>query len=198
MHFDCNYYKDGKWSERTTPTEITPEWKEACKKAMLVDSHYWTHINKVFVPPVSPMSGEGVMCRWVMMEGHGDELTRKWYKTGLLDGLKPNQLGEAASYMNRVAQEIIAITVRDKIVKGSPEEKRMDDLAGIIIPVGRIIFEQYPVRPDPKFLVEDVLRFFDEKHELYEDLKTGMAQDHEQQFQQLYVMHFKERWTPPS
>lgn len=188
MHFDCNYYKDGKWTERTTPTELTPEWKEYCKKAMLVDCHYWTHINKVFVQEISPMGGEGVMCRWVMMMGHGTEMTKKWYKTGLLEGLKPNQLSEAADYLNKIAQELIAKVGDAK--EGSPEWTKFDSISGIALPVGIMLFEKYSNRPDPKFVVEDVARFWDEKRELYESLKTGIAQDHDQQFQDLYMDQF--------
>lgn len=191
MHYDCNYYESGSWTGRTTP-EITPEWKEACKKALLVDSYYFSHIHDVFVPPVAPMQGKGVMCRWVMIRGHGDELSKKWYKTGLLEGLKPNQFPEASSYLNRVAQELIAKAGDAK--EGSPEFTKFNDVAGIVIPVARLMFDRYSNRPDPKFVVEDVTRFWEGNQDLYAALKEGIAQDHDQQMQELYMLHFAPTW----
>lgn len=188
LHFDCNYYESGSWVERTTP-EITQEWKDGCGQVLLRDAYFWSHINKVFVPEVEPMSGGGVMCRWVMIKGWGTDLAKKWIDTGLLEGLKPNQLPDAASYMNRVAQELIAKVGDAK--QGSPEWTKFDSVSGIVIPVARLMFDRYSNRPYPKFVVEDVSRFWDGNQDLYKALKEGIAQDHDQQIQELYMLHYE-------
>jgi hypothetical protein len=69
LHFDCNYYKDGKWSHRSTPT-VNDEWKSMCGEVVKTNASNWSYIHSVFVPEVEPQSGQGVLCRWVMIEGH--------------------------------------------------------------------------------------------------------------------------------
>jgi|ERR1041385_1765557 hypothetical protein len=69
LHFDCNYFKDGKFIRRTTP-ELTDEWKLNCAEALKRDRPNWSFINLVFVPEIEPWEGQGVMCRWVMVKGH--------------------------------------------------------------------------------------------------------------------------------
>jgi len=192
VHFDCNYYESGSWTERTTP-EITDEWRKGLVEVLSREAYHFTHIHKVFVPPISPLGGRGVACRWLMISGHGDALTKKWHGTGLLEGLKPNQLSAASFYLNQVAQELVAKATG--LVAGTPEHSRWDSICAIALPVGRTIFDKYPTRPDPKFIVEDVARFWDEKKELYEALKTGIAQDHDQRFQDLYMDYYDARGT---
>jgi len=188
MHYDCNYYQSGSWEHRTTP-EITPEWKEACKKALLRDAYYWSHIHDVFVPPIAPLQGQGVMCRWVMIRGHGDELSKKWYGTGLLEGLKPKDFSEASDYLNRVAQELIDKT--KEVTFESPNFNQLSVFPGIVLPVARIFFDKYKISIEPKFVVEDILRFYDDNKQLYEELKNGIAQDHELEFIELYISKFE-------
>ena len=192
MHFDCNYYKDGRWTERTTPLEITPEWKEACKKAMFIDCYYWTHINKVFVQDISPLDGAGVMCRRTLMMGYGLEITKKWYGTGLLEGLKPNQMDAGALYLNKIAQEIIESNPK----LGTPEYEKLDCMGGILLSVARLIFDdKYPNNPpDPKWLMEDFEKFFDANKEVYNDLKKGsFSMDYDKEFGEFYVKSVEER-----
>lgn len=68
-HYKCNYYKDGVFLHPEDPV-LTDEWKantaEIIKKRMVP----WTHLNSIFVPEVSPSSGEGVWCQFVMIRGH--------------------------------------------------------------------------------------------------------------------------------
>lgn len=187
LHFDCNYYKDGNWTERNTP-ELTKEWKDGCGECLVRDAFNMPYLNRVFVPEVSPMSGEGVMCRWVMISGHGDALTDKWYKTGFLDGLKPNQVFEAASYLNRTAQELIERGT--SFESGSAEYKRWDTITAIVLPVARTLYDKYPTPPDPTVLVEDVARFFDKHKELHEACNSYICSDGDKQIQELYVDHY--------
>jgi len=73
LHFDCNYYKDGKWTNQTSP-EITDEWKQYAsdwiKQRMAGFGIQWKYLNSVFVMPISPLQGQGVMCRRVYVKGH--------------------------------------------------------------------------------------------------------------------------------
>ncbi len=73
LHFDCNYYKDGQWTNRTSP-ETNDEWKsyasDYIKERMEGYNLHWKYIYSVFVPLISPLSGEGVMCRRVYIRGH--------------------------------------------------------------------------------------------------------------------------------
>lgn len=163
-----------------------------CKKAMLIDCHYWSHINKVFVQEISPMGVEGVMCRWVMMMGHGTEMTKKWYKTGLLEEVKPNQLEAASEYLNRTAQELVAKA--EGFTSGSAEHTRWDTICAIALPVARMLFDKQQT-PDPKFLVEDVSKFFDENKGLHEACNSYICQDGDQQLQELYIKHYDTRGT---
>lgn len=186
-HFDCNYYESGSWTNQTTPDTSSKEWKDYCIERMVSDAYYWSHIHDVFVTPIAPLSGKGVMCRWVWISGHGTELTKRWYPTGMLEGLKPKQMPEASKYLHRVAQELIDVA---KYTKDSPEEKRWDNICGIALPVARMIFDKYPIRPDPKFLVEDVVRFFDENKELYDACNSYICEDGDRQLQQFYMEKF--------
>ena len=74
LHYKCNYYKDGVFTDPTPPV-LTDEWKEGTAEVIKVRRPQFTHLNSVFVPDVSPMSGEGVMCQFVMVEGRGNKIT---------------------------------------------------------------------------------------------------------------------------
>lgn len=190
LHVDCNYYKDGKWTSRSTP-EFTPEWKEACAQRLREDAYYLSHINKVFIPEIEPMSGEGVMCRWAMISGYGTPLAKRWIETGLLEGLLPKQFPEASEYLNQVTLELIARSPKQDRPK--EEHQRAETIAGMVIPLARTLFEKYPNRPDAKVLVEDFSKYFDEKRELFDALAEGIAQDQEQEFMSLYQYEMKSR-----
>ncbi len=190
-HYKCNYYKDGVFTDTTVPV-LTDEWKAGTAELIKTRMPRFTHLHTVFVPDVSPMSGEGVMCQFVMVRGHGNELTDKWFKTGLLEGLDWEKCGEAAIYLNRVAQELVSKAVG--LVEKSPEYSRWDSICGIALPVARMMIDKYPNRPDPKFLVEDVARFWDENQELYKDLGSYISQDQDRQMQELYMLHFAPTW----
>jgi hypothetical protein len=73
LHFDCNYYKYGDWTSRNSP-ELTDEWKQHAidwiKERTKSSKLEWKHINSIWVPSISPMQGEGVMCRRVYVKGH--------------------------------------------------------------------------------------------------------------------------------
>lgn len=191
LHVDCNYYKDGKWTGRTTP-EFTQEWKEGCAQRLREDAYYWSHINKVFVPEVSPLSGEGVMCRWAMISGYGTALAKKWHPTGLLEGLQPKQFPEVSEYLNRVALKLIAMSPKDD--KDGPEKTRVEQIAGMAIPLARKVFE-YQTRIEPEVLVEDFTKFYDEKQQLLKDLTetSYAALDGEMEFSGMFEWYLKEK-----
>ena len=70
IHYDCNYYKDGKWTRQTTP-EVNDEWRtQAAEVIRARVNPYWKYLHSVFVMPISPMDGLGVMCRRVYVKGH--------------------------------------------------------------------------------------------------------------------------------
>ena len=69
IHYKCNYYKDGKFTNTEQP-EITDEWKIGALKVIKMRMPAYKYIHSVFVPDVKPMSGAGVMCQFVMMKGH--------------------------------------------------------------------------------------------------------------------------------
>ncbi len=68
-HYKCNYYKDGVFTNPEPPV-LTDEWKSGSAEVIKMRRPDWTYIHSVFVPDVSPMSGEGVMCQFVMIRGH--------------------------------------------------------------------------------------------------------------------------------
>lgn len=70
-HYKCNYYKDGVFTDTTVPV-LTDEWKAMTAEVIKARMPRWTHLHSVFVPEVSPMSGQGVMCQFVMIKGHGE------------------------------------------------------------------------------------------------------------------------------
>jgi hypothetical protein len=68
-HYKCNYYKNGEFTHPEQPV-LTDEWKSGSAEVIKMRMPQWTHLHSVFVPDVSPMSGEGVMCQFVMIRGH--------------------------------------------------------------------------------------------------------------------------------
>jgi hypothetical protein len=115
------------------------------------------------------MSGEGVMCQFVMVRGHGNELIDKWFKTGFLDDIEPEQCLEAAQFFHRVALEIIASDPK----KGTPEYELLEKLCDIVLPVAHDLFKKsYPHIPDPKWVMKECEKFFDGNQGLYEGLKS--------------------------
>ena len=108
-----------------------------------------------------------------------NKLIEKWKATGMLDDIPPEQCGEAAVFFNQIAVEIIGSNPKE----GTPEYDRFDKLAGIVLPVAHDLFKKfYPHFPAPKWIMEECSAFFDENQKMYEDLKTGIAQDYEQEF----------------
>jgi hypothetical protein len=71
-HYKCNYYEDGKFTNPEQPV-ITDEWKAAVTEAIKRRCPTWKYIHSVFVHDVSPMSGKGVMCQFVMVRGHKEQ-----------------------------------------------------------------------------------------------------------------------------
>jgi len=186
-HYKCNYYKDGVFTDTAGPV-LTDEWKELVVEHIKSRIPQWTYFHSIFVPDVSPMSGEGVRCQFVMVRGHGNELVDKWFKTGFLDDIALDQYPEAALFFHHVAKEII----RSNPTKGTPEWDRFDKLAGLVLPVAHDLFKKcYPHTPDPKWIMEQCEKFFDEHQSLYEDLKQGIAQDHEREFGELCLMELE-------
>ena len=68
-HYKCNYYKDGKFTNTEQPV-LTDEWKTGVAEVIKMRMPDWKHLHSVFVADVSPMSGQGVMCQFVMIKGH--------------------------------------------------------------------------------------------------------------------------------
>jgi len=68
-HYDCNYYKDGQFTGKIDH-EIDDEWKSGTAEVVKARMPNWKYIHSVFVPDISPLSGKGVLCRWVMIKGH--------------------------------------------------------------------------------------------------------------------------------
>jgi len=70
IHYDCNYYKDGKWTNQTTPA-INDEWRKSASEIIRVRMNpTWKYIHSVFVLSITPQEGQGVMCRRVYIRGH--------------------------------------------------------------------------------------------------------------------------------
>ena len=178
LHYKCNYYKDGAFTDTTVPV-LTDEWKAGTAEVIKCRMPQWTHLHSVFVHDVTPMSGQGVMCQFVMVRGHGNEIVDKWFKTGFLDDIEPEKCFEAAQFFHRVAKELIGSNPKE----GTPEYELIDKLSGIVLPVAHDLFKKfYPHTPDPVWVMEQCRKFFIERQGLYEDLKAGIAQDHDQQF----------------
>lgn len=134
-----------------------------------------------------------------------NDTVKKWMPTGLLEGLQESQYEEAAEYLNQTALKLVA----DYPKKDSPKEayERSERIAGMVIPLARIMFEKYSNRPDAKVLVEDFTRFYDEKLPLLRDLTetSYSGLDGEMEFVSCYKFdvdrgeRFKEeKWTPNS
>jgi hypothetical protein len=190
-HYKCNYYTDGVFTDTTVPV-LTDEWKTLTAELIKVRMPRFTHLYSVFVPDVSPMSGQGVMCQFVMVRGHGNELTDKWFKTGFLDDLTPEQINDGASFFHQVAKELIGSNPKE----GTPEYDRFYKLSGIVLPVAHDLFKKFhPNHPSPKWIMEECCKYFDEKQGLYEDLKTGIAQDYEREFGFLCYKTLEENFT---
>lgn len=68
-HYKCNYYKNGEFTHPEQPV-LTDEWKSGSAEVIKMRMPQWMHLHSVFVPDVFPMSGEGVMCQFVMIKGH--------------------------------------------------------------------------------------------------------------------------------
>ena len=68
-HYKCNYYKDGKFTHPEDPV-ITDEWRVGTVEVIKMRRPDWSYIHEIGVPEVVPMSGEGVMCQFVMVSGH--------------------------------------------------------------------------------------------------------------------------------
>lgn len=198
MHFDCNYYKDGEWTNRTTPI-VDDEWKKRCGEVLKAEkenwSVKWTHLHSVGVADLKPMSGEGVACRWVMIQGHdmkklsNEEIVHRWNSTGLLDGLTEEDRLPCSLLLNNVADLLIG--------KFNERMKKIDDdfygegyMAGTILPVARRLYnknERPKIIPSAEWLFEDYEKFLLENKSLYKDLKQGIACDGEAEFVTLYV-----------
>ena len=68
-HYKCNYYKDGKFTNPEEPV-LTDEWKAGATDVIKMRMPAYKYIHEIGVAEVSPMSGEGVMCQFVMIRGH--------------------------------------------------------------------------------------------------------------------------------
>ena len=111
-----------------------------------------------------------------------------WSKTGLLEGIQENRMDAAAKFLNEITLDLLS--KEPKV--GTPEHTRIEHIAGMVIPIGRRLFDKdYPTLPDPKKLVENFSNFFDEKQDLFEDLKTTPAQDYEHEFVELYLTSYE-------
>lgn len=123
-----------------------------------------------------------------------NELTEKWEKTGLLDGLNDFQKNECAVVLHKAAQIII---------KESPEintkaYSKHDEFCGWVLPsVRRIYYSLYPEKfPDVDWFMKDAKEFFQKKQDLFEALKESsyIALDAEAQFGALYDTDFLKRY----
>jgi hypothetical protein len=68
-HYKCNYYKEGKFTNTEQPI-LTDEWKIGTVKLIKAKMPTYKYIHSIGVPDVMPMSGMGVMCQFVMIQGH--------------------------------------------------------------------------------------------------------------------------------
>lgn len=70
IHYDCNYYKDRSWTHRTSPTIDNECKKMICETINLKFPPNWQkRVHSVFVLPIEPMDGQGVMCRRIYIKG---------------------------------------------------------------------------------------------------------------------------------
>jgi len=179
-HYKCNYYKDGVFTNPGEP-ELSDEWKASAAEVIKARMPQWTHIHEVFVPEVAPLSGEGVMCQFVMVRGHGTPIIDRWFKTGLLDDVPIEKIGEAAWFFHDIARTILTASFNAK--EGTPEYERYENVTNLTFPVAHDIFHKFhPNVPKAQWIWDQCCKFFDERKGLYEDLKTGISQDYEREF----------------
>lgn len=108
-----------------------------------------------------------------------NELVDKWLPTGFLDDVPLEHRSKAAQFFHEVGVELIMVTPE----KDGPPYERLNKMCAVVLPVAHDLFmKTYPHTPDPAWVVEHCGKFFDEKQELYEALKAGIAQDHDREF----------------
>ena len=69
LHYKCNYYKDGVFTDPEQPV-LDEEWKSGTAEVIRARMPNLTHLHSVFVFDVIPRDGNGVMCQFVMVKGH--------------------------------------------------------------------------------------------------------------------------------
>jgi hypothetical protein len=106
-----------------------------------------------------------------------NELAKKWNNTGLLDQLADDtQREECAEILEKTAQ--ILVSVYDPNPTEKDGYKKWQDFCGFALPMARRLYDcLYPSRikfPDVDWFIEDAREFFNNNHELYNEL----ANDH--------------------
>lgn len=112
------------------------------------------------------------------------ETTDRWNKTGLLDGMKENDMSIMAVILELIVQELIKTCPPDN----TPEKRKHEEFSGMILPIARRVFEQLEGKkfPDIKWLIEDYEKFYKERGYLIKDLNTHHAVDGEAEFCSMY------------
>lgn len=120
-----------------------------------------------------------------------NELTEKWEKTGLLDGLNDFQKNECAVILHKAAK----IIIKESPKSNTKEYSKHDEFCGWVIPsVRRIYYSLYPEKfPDVDWFMKDAKEFFQNKQGLFQDLK-GVALDAEFEFGVFYDADFIKRY----
>lgn len=152
-----------------------------------------------FVPDIKPLSGEGVMCRWVMISGHKDnmnnEITTKWEKTGLLEGLDELNKNECVASLETA---FCLLSEDSNGCSKEIDEKYNEEgfFPGMLLPIIRRLYNRDEGIPEkmPTFNIQELMNEFYMfcllNHQLYYDLNSTTACDGPAEFVQLFIDEF--------
>lgn len=127
------------------------------------------------------------------------EITNKWEKTGLLEGLNEFNRNKCATSLETTAVFLMGdlrkyIKVIDKLYDSD------GFFAGSVLPVIRRLYSEGEGMPekaptlDIRTVMDDYYRFCLSKRELYKDLKNTPACDTDAEFCNLYMHHIVESY----
>ena len=129
-----------------------------------------------------------------------DGVVRKWRPTGLLEGLDENLEKRCADDLEYTAQLLINDYNWDVNSPNNDNKHEIDELyneqgcfSGFILPLVRIMYgREFPIQ-SPMWLYYDFKKYMKENVQLLKALNTGIAQDAEVEFINIYVEKLVER-----
>ena len=124
------------------------------------------------------------------------ELTEKWEKTGLLEGIEDDfTKNECAVSLDATAR----LLVGEMNEYRKEVDKKMEIegfLAATILPIVRRVYNEYPEKSASvslRWLIEDFGEFAKKNSKLLEDLNSYIAMDGEAELVALYMFYLKDR-----